>query len=53
MPKIDGMDLLRAALRDDPARPVLMMTAHGTVDSAVEALKTRRLRLHHQALRAR
>ena len=40
MPKIDGMDLLRAALRDDPARPVLMMTAHGTVETAVEALKT-------------
>jgi nitrogen regulation protein NR(I) len=40
MPKVDGMDLLRAALRDDPARPVVMMTAHGTVDTAVEALKT-------------
>jgi two-component system response regulator AtoC len=40
MPKLDGMDLLRAALRDDPSRPVVMMTAHGTVDTAVEALKT-------------
>jgi nitrogen regulation protein NR(I) len=40
MPKVDGMDLLRAALRDDPTRPVLMMTAHGTVETAVEALKT-------------
>ena len=40
MPKVDGMDLLRAALRDDPARPVVMLTAHGTVDNAVEALKT-------------
>ncbi len=40
MPKVDGMDLLRAAMRDDPARPVVMMTAHGTVDTAVEALKT-------------
>jgi two-component system response regulator AtoC len=40
MPKVDGMDLLRAALRDEPARPVVMMTAHGTVDTAVEALKT-------------
>ncbi len=40
MPKVDGMDLLRAALRDDPSRPVIMMTAHGTVETAVEALKT-------------
>jgi two-component system, NtrC family, response regulator AtoC len=40
MPKVDGMDLLRASLRDDPARPVVIMTAHGTVDNAVEALKT-------------
>jgi len=40
MPKLDGMDLLRAALRDDASRPVVMMTAHGTVDTAVEALKT-------------
>ena len=40
MPRLDGMDLLRAALRDDPSRPVVMITAHGTVDTAVEALKT-------------
>ncbi|NUO49975.1 MAG: sigma-54-dependent Fis family transcriptional regulator [Polyangiaceae bacterium] len=40
MPKVDGMEMLRAALRDDPSRPVVMMTAHGTVETAVEALKT-------------
>jgi DNA-binding NtrC family response regulator len=40
MPKVDGMDLLRAAMRDDPTRPVVILTAHGTVDNAVEALKT-------------
>ncbi len=40
MPKVDGMELLRAALRDDASRPVVMMTAHGTVETAVEALKT-------------
>ncbi|EYF03477.1 sigma-54-dependent transcriptional regulator [Chondromyces apiculatus] len=40
MPKVDGMDLLRASLRDDPSRPVVMITAYGTVDNAVEALKT-------------
>ncbi|HKQ68298.1 MAG TPA: sigma-54 dependent transcriptional regulator [Polyangiaceae bacterium] len=40
MPKIDGMELLRQALRGDPELPVVILTAHGTVDNAVEALKT-------------
>ena len=39
MPKVDGMDLLRFALREDPDLPIVMITAHGTVDTAVEALK--------------
>ncbi|MBI2388922.1 MAG: sigma-54-dependent Fis family transcriptional regulator [Deltaproteobacteria bacterium] len=39
MPRVDGMELLRWALDDDPERPVVMITAHGTVDTAVEALK--------------
>jgi len=39
MPRVDGMELLRWALADDPERPVVMITAHGTVDTAVEALK--------------
>jgi two-component system response regulator AtoC len=39
MPKVDGMTLLRRALQEDPDRPVVMITAHGTVDTAVEALK--------------
>ncbi|MBN2196708.1 MAG: sigma-54-dependent Fis family transcriptional regulator [Polyangiaceae bacterium] len=40
MPKVDGMELLRQALAMDPDLPVVMITAHGTVDTAVEALKT-------------
>jgi nitrogen regulation protein NR(I) len=40
MPKIDGMELLRVALRENPQLPVVLLTAHGTVDNAVEALKT-------------
>jgi two-component system, NtrC family, response regulator AtoC len=38
MPKIDGMELLR---RVNAAHdiPVIMITAHGTIDTAVEALK--------------
>jgi nitrogen regulation protein NR(I) len=40
MPKVDGMTLLKEALREDPELPVVMITAHGTVDTAVEALKS-------------
>jgi two-component system response regulator AtoC len=39
MPKLDGMQLLREAMQEDPDLPVVMITAHGTVDTAVEALK--------------
>jgi nitrogen regulation protein NR(I) len=39
MPKIDGMTLLKQALGEDPELPIVMMTAHGTIDTAVEALK--------------
>ncbi len=40
MPVLDGMSLLRQALELDPDLPVVIMTAHGSVDNAVEALKT-------------
>jgi len=40
MPKLGGMELLRAAIAEDPSRPVVILTAHGTIDTAVEALKT-------------
>lgn len=40
MPVMDGMELLRHAISDNPTLPVVMITAHGTVDNAVEALKT-------------
>jgi len=39
MPKLDGIGLLRALAQEDPQLPVVMLTAHGTVDSAVEAVK--------------
>jgi DNA-binding NtrC family response regulator len=39
MPKVDGMTLLRHALAEQPELPIVMITAHGTVDTAVEALK--------------
>ena len=40
MPKVDGMQLLRAASVLEPQLPGVIITAHGTVDNAVEALKT-------------
>ena len=39
MPRIDGMEVLRRMAERHPAIPVIMITAHGTVDNAVEALK--------------
>ncbi len=39
MPKLDGIGLLRALVREDHELPVVLLTAHGTVDSAVEAVK--------------
>ena len=39
LPKKDGMDVLRAAKEEDPMLPVIMMTAFGTVDVAVKAIK--------------
>jgi len=37
MPDVDGMMLLRASLELDPSRPVILMTAYGTLDTAMEA----------------
>ncbi len=36
---LSGMDLLREAKAMQPRLPVIMMTAHGSVDHAVEAMK--------------
>ena len=38
MPKMDGMELLRRAVALDGELPVVMITAHGTVDNAVEII---------------
>ncbi len=40
MPESDGMDVLRRCKQINESTAVLMMTAYGTVESAVEALKT-------------
>jgi len=39
MPKLGGMDILKAVHAQRPDVPVIIITAHGTVDSAVEAIK--------------
>ena len=39
MDKVDGMAVLRRALESSPPAQVIIMTAYGSVDSAVEAMK--------------
>ncbi|MEM7495142.1 MAG: sigma-54 dependent transcriptional regulator [Myxococcota bacterium] len=39
MPGMDGMELLRRVIQKYAGLPVVMLTAHGTVDTAVQALK--------------
>ena len=40
MPGMDGQELLERAMRLDPSLTVVMLTAHGDVESAVAAIKT-------------
>jgi two-component system response regulator HydG len=40
MPKMDGMEALRQIKHFNPSIPVIMMTAYGSIDSAVETLKS-------------
>ncbi len=39
MPEVDGLELLAASRRLDPDRPVIVMTAYGAIDSAVESIR--------------
>jgi two-component system, NtrC family, response regulator len=39
MPSLDGIELLERIKQKDPELPVIMMTAHGTVEKAVEAMQ--------------
>jgi DNA-binding NtrC family response regulator len=40
MPKADGLEVLRYVQKNSPGTPVIVITAFGTVDNAVAALKT-------------
>ena len=39
MPEVDGMELVRQVTERWPSVPVIIITAHGAVDTAVEAMK--------------
>jgi two-component system response regulator HydG len=39
MDGVDGLDVLEAARAADPTRPVIIMTAYGTIDGAIEAVR--------------
>ncbi len=39
MPKMDGMALMRALRARQPDLPVMVVTGHGTVDTAIQALR--------------
>jgi DNA-binding NtrC family response regulator len=39
MPEMDGMELLKMIKGTRPEMPVIMMTAYGSIDTAVEAMK--------------
>jgi len=39
MPEIDGLELLGALKKEDPRLTVIMMTAYGSIEVAVEAMK--------------
>ncbi len=39
MPDMDGLELLAVSRRLDPARPVIVMTAFGAIDTAIESIR--------------
>jgi len=39
MPRVNGLDVLRASQRLDPSRPVILMTGFGAVNSALQAFE--------------
>lgn len=39
MPRADGMDVLRHVVRNNPETAVVILTAYGSLDTAIEAIK--------------
>ena len=51
MPGIDGIALLSQIVAEFPELPVIIMTAHSDLESAVSSYQTGRLRIPAQAVR--
>ena len=49
MPGMNGMELLEECKKIKPELPVIIMTAYGTIEMAVEAMKKHAYDLHHKA----
>lgn len=39
MPEMDGLEVLKHALEINPKLPVIILTAHGTIETAIDAMK--------------
>lgn len=39
MPRKDGIEVLKAAKKEQPSAPVIVMTAYGSIENAVDAIK--------------
>ena len=52
MEKVDGMEILSRTREQYPDSEVIMITGYATLETAIEAMKTRGLPLHCQALQA-
>jgi DNA-binding NtrC family response regulator len=39
MPELDGLTLLRTSVALDPLRPVIVMTAYGSMQTALDAVE--------------
>ena len=50
MPDLSGLEVLKELRKRENDTPVVMITAYGTMERAVEAMKEGGLRFHHQAL---
>ena len=51
--KLDGLELLQEIKRRDPTIPVLMISGHGNLDTAVAAVREGADRFHREAVRGR
>jgi Response regulator containing CheY-like receiver, AAA-type ATPase, and DNA-binding domains len=52
MPKMDGIEFLEKSREVNPDVPLIMISGHGNIETAVEAVKKGSLRLYFQATRS-